>query len=189
MPEPRDPAPAADDAADAATKADRPVPPPSGVDLARSVLAAARARSRDAARRTTTAPVRRRATGARSGAGPDERDPQPLGATLRRLVADRGWETDVATGSVIGRWADVVGAELAAHVRPESFVDGVLTVRAETTAWATQVRLLTASIVARVEESSGAGSISRLVVLGPDVPSWRRGGRSVRGRGPRDTYG
>lgn len=167
-----------------------PLPPPSGIDLARSVLAAARARSRDAATRRTASPgPRRRPVGARSGSGPDDRDPQPLSTTLRRLVADRGWEPDVAMGSVLGRWEAVVGPDLAAHVQPESFTEGVLTLRADSTAWATQVRLLTATIVARVEEATGPGSVARLVVLGPDAPSWRHGARVVKGRGPRDTYG
>ena len=29
----------------------------------------------------------------------------------------------------------------------------------------------------------------RVVVVGPNTPSWKRGRRSVPGRGPRDTYG
>jgi predicted nucleic acid-binding Zn ribbon protein len=31
--------------------------------------------------------------------------------------------------------------------------------------------------------------ISNIRFLGPDVPSWKRGPRSVQGRGVRDTYG
>src|SRR5215472_15198179 len=46
-------------------------------------------------------------------------DPAPLGAAIEGLVADTGWELAVATGSVFGRWAQIVGADLAAHTVPE----------------------------------------------------------------------
>ena len=40
---------------------------------------------------------------------------------------------------VFGRWAEIVGAEVAAHCEPESFADGRLKVRTDSTAWATQL--------------------------------------------------
>jgi predicted nucleic acid-binding Zn ribbon protein len=53
-----------------------------------------------------------------SGAAPDERDPLVFGAGLDRLVAERGWTTEVAVGAVLGRWSAVVGPDLAAHCEP-----------------------------------------------------------------------
>ena len=133
---------------------------------------------------------RPRDDGSRSGAGPDARDPQTVGAALDRLVAERGWEEAVAVGGVIGRWDAVVGAEIAAHCRPETFDEGVLTVRADSTAWATQVRLLTAGLLRRLAEEVGEGTVTKVVVRGPAGPSWRRGPRVAPGsQGPRDTYG
>ena len=163
----------------------------SGIDVAREALAAARAE----ARRRGVGP--RRPAGAsagriparRSGAAPDDRDPQLLGTSIRRLLAERGWETEAAVGSVIGRWEQIVGPDVAAHCRAESFDDGVLTVVAESTAWATQVRLLAPALLARLADECGAGTVTSVVVRGPEAPSWRRGARRVRGRGPRDTYG
>jgi predicted nucleic acid-binding Zn ribbon protein len=125
----------------------------------------------------------------RSGSHPDDRDPQPLGRAVERLVAERGWETEVAVGGVIGRWDLIVGAEVAAHCAPETYADTVLTVRADSTAWATQVRLLAPALVARLNAECGDGSVTRVHVLGPGRPSWRKGALHVRGRGPRDTYG
>ena len=52
-------------------------------------------------------------------------------------VTDRGWQAPVAVGGVIGRWAAVVGEEIAAHCHPETFSDGVLTVRADSTSTST----------------------------------------------------
>ena len=124
-----------------------------------------------------------------SGAVADDRDPQEFGAGLQRLVSERGWGVDLAVGGVLGRWPQVVGPQLAAHCRPESFDDGLLVVRADSTAWATQVRLLAPTVLRRLAEELGDGVVEQIRVQGPSAPSWRKGSRSVRGRGPRDTYG
>jgi predicted nucleic acid-binding Zn ribbon protein len=162
-----------------------------GSDLARDLLATARADARaGAASAARTKPSRRRpAPDRRSGAGADSRDPQLVGSLVDGLVSERGWETQVAVGGVEGRWDLVVGAEVAAHCWPEGYHEGVLTVRAESTAWATQVRLLAPTLVARLNADLGDGTVTRVTVLGPDGPSWRKGKLRVKGRGPRDTYG
>jgi predicted nucleic acid-binding Zn ribbon protein len=172
----------------------------SGIDLAKAMLAAARAKAptgsaraaaRDKERRRTNRQANLAASGARSGASPDDRDPQLLSDAVQRLVADRGWELSMAVGGVIGRWADVVGPDVASHCAPESFdeAEGVVTVRAESTAWATQVRMLASVLVRRLNEELGDGTVTRVRVLGPAGPSWRKGRYRVPGRGPRDTYG
>jgi predicted nucleic acid-binding Zn ribbon protein len=125
----------------------------------------------------------------RSGPDRDARDPALVGEALTRLLAERGWDADVAVGSVTGRWPQIVGPDVAAHVRPVSFEAGVLTVQADSTAWATQMRLLGSSLLGRVAEEVGAGTVTDLVVLGPAAPRWARGPRRVAGRGPRDTFG
>jgi predicted nucleic acid-binding Zn ribbon protein len=62
--------------------------------------------------------------------------------------------------------------------------------RADSTAWATQVRLLAEDLKARIDSQLGAGVVKTITVNGPVAPSWKKGPRSVRGgRGPRDTYG
>ncbi|HWL96568.1 MAG TPA: DciA family protein [Nocardioidaceae bacterium] len=172
---------------------------PSGLDLARSIARAMgrtpRAdESRSDRRRRDTGPLarrRRRATEAQSsGARPDDRDPQTLDATIGRLVAEHGWGTDVAVHGVFSRWDTIVGREVAEHCHPERFADSRLTVRADSTAWATQVRLLAPTVVRRLNEELGDGTVTAIDVQGPSVPSWSKGFRAVRdGRGPRDTYG
>jgi predicted nucleic acid-binding Zn ribbon protein len=128
--------------------------------------------------------------GGRSGAHPDARDPQNVSSAIHRLVAERGWEAPVAVGGVIGRWEAVVGSEIAAHCVPETFEDGVLSVRADSTAWATQVRLLVPPLMRRMAEEVGEGMVTKVVVRGPQAPTWRKGPRVAPGsQGPRDTYG
>jgi predicted nucleic acid-binding Zn ribbon protein len=124
-----------------------------------------------------------------TGSGPDARDPQPFGRLLRRLVADRGWERPAAEARVLGSWDRVVGPDISGHCTPVSLREGQLTLQAESTAWATQLRLLTPKLLAILASEVGAGVVTRLAVHGPAAPSWKKGPRTVRGRGPRDTYG
>ncbi len=90
----------------------------------------------------------------------------------------------------MGRWPRLVGPEIAAHSEPVSFELGRLVVRADSTAWATQLRLLLSSILGRIESDVGEGVVTEIRVVGPGAPTWSRGPRRVSdGRGPRDTYG
>lgn len=168
-------------------------PPADGLDLARAAARAASlapgAPARKKSRPGETGFSRRRGRSRFSGAHPDDRDPQPLGLSLDRLVSHRGWETDLRVQGVFGQWASIVGAEVADHCTPETLTDGKLVVRTDSTAWATQLRLLAPSLVRRLNEELGHGTVLVIEVLGPHVPSWKKGPRSARGRGPRDTYG
>ena len=112
-----------------------------------------------------------------------------MGAVLARLMKVRGWQKPAAEARVFGLWPDVVGTEIAAHCRPVKLEDGELTIEAESTAWATQLRLMTAKLLARIAAEVGGSVISRLNIHGPVAPSWAKGPKRVRGRGPRDTYG
>jgi predicted nucleic acid-binding Zn ribbon protein len=109
---------------------------------------------------------------------------------VERLVDSKGWTTEVNARSLLARWAALVGPVNAAHSHPESYADTVLTVRTDSTAWATQLRLMAPQLVAMLNGALGDGTVTRVMVKGPDGPSWKKGRLSVRdGRGPRDTYG
>lgn len=167
-------------------RADRPA----GVELARQALARARedARQRGAA-------TSRGTKGGRDYFGGRKRftqrdgDPSPLSSAIEELLADRGWEAHAAVAGVFARWPEIVGPELSSRTRPESFAEGELTVVADSTAWATQVRLLAPALVRRLNEELGDGAVRRVRVRGPTAADRRPGTRRVSGRGPRDTYG
>ncbi|MFF0470333.1 DUF721 domain-containing protein [Micromonospora zamorensis] len=169
----------------------------SGPELARAVLDAALSRRQQAAR-ARRAPgggggdaaggSGRRLRGY-SGPGPDPRDPQPLSAVLNRLVKARGWQQPAAEATVFGAWERVVGAEVAQNSRPVKLENGELTVEARSTAWATQLRLLAGSLLKQIASEVGHNVVRKLHIHGPAAPSWAKGPRRVRGRGPRDTYG
>jgi predicted nucleic acid-binding Zn ribbon protein len=106
------------------------------------------------------------------------------------LLDQQGWQLAAATGSVFGRWAQIVGPELAAHTAPESLREGELTVLADSTAWATQLRLLASQLVRRLNAELGEQTVVRVKVHGPVTQARKPGEWRVRGsRGPRDTYG
>lgn len=117
-------------------------------------------------------------------------DPAPLDAAIDGLVTEAGWVLAVATGSVFGRWAQIVGPDLAAHTTPERLADGELVVTADSTAWATQLRLLAAELIRRLNAELGDNTVRRVQVRGPGAGTRRPGQWRVKGsRGDRDTYG
>lgn len=125
-----------------------------------------------------------------SGARPDGRDPQGLGSEVDRLVGERGWGLDLQVRGVFARWTEIVGGEIGAHSTPETLVEGTLVVRTDSTAWATELKLLAPSLVKRLNQELGDGTVRVVEVLGPHAPSWKHGRLGTRdGRGPRDTYG
>ncbi|MGX7677263.1 DUF721 domain-containing protein [Jatrophihabitans sp. DSM 45814] len=124
-----------------------------------------------------------------SGARPDERDPSPIGAIVGKAMPELGWVGPLAEARLMGQWASVVGPEIAARCHPVSLVDGQLKVSAESTAWATQLRLMAPQILAKITADLPRGLVKRIVISGPSGPSWKHGPWSSRGRGPRDTYG
>ena len=157
---------------------------PAGLDLAKTV-----ARSVGARRRRRTQP-RPSAEPQVSGARADDRDPKLLSAAVEDLVRSKGWATDINVHTLMARWALLVGPVNAAHSQPEAYADSVLTVRTDSTAWASQLRLMAPQLVALLNDHLGEGTITRVTIKGPDAPSWKKGRRTVRdGRGPRDTYG
>jgi len=124
-----------------------------------------------------------------SGAREDPRDPQSLDKAIADLISEGGWSNELRVHGVFARWGAIVGAEVAAHATPVALADGRLEVRTDTTAWATQLRLLAPELLKRLNDVLGDGTVLVIDVKGPHQPSWTKGKFRVKGRGPRDTYG
>jgi predicted nucleic acid-binding Zn ribbon protein len=120
---------------------------------------------------------------------PRRDDPQPLSAAIGGLLSDHGWKEQAAVGSVFSNWAQIVGPDLAAHTHPDGFAEGELVIAADSTAWATQVRLLASMLVRRLNSELGEGTVRRVKVRGPAGPRQRGGWRVPGSRGHGDTYG
>ena len=112
-----------------------------------------------------------RIMGGYSGPGESSRDPKPLGGIVSSLIRSRGWKEPVAVSSVLARWAELVGPEIAA--------------------WATQLRLMHGQLIDLFRRELREGVVAQVRILGPNNGRWnQRGYRRASGmRGVRDTYG
>ena len=117
------------------------------------------------------------------------RDPKGLGDVMGEVTAELGWTGSLAQSDLIAAWTEIAGADTAAHSHPVDISDGTLTVQCESTAWATQLRLMRSMILGQIDERFPDAGISNVRFLAPHAPSWKKGARSIPGRGPRDTYG
>jgi predicted nucleic acid-binding Zn ribbon protein len=96
------------------------------------------------------------------------RGPTRFGSELSSVVSGRGWGSRLEGAAIFGRWEEIVGAELARRCQPVRLAGGVLLVRAESAAWATQVGYLAHGIVTRTREVLGSGMVRTVkVTVGP----------------------
>lgn len=117
------------------------------------------------------------------------RDPKVLGDVLFATATDMGWSADLDQARLFTDWDAFVGQTTAEHTTVLGLHKGVLQVQCDSTAWATELRRLRAEMLTRILKEYPDSGISELKFLAPGAPSWKHGPRSVRGRGPRDTYG
>jgi predicted nucleic acid-binding Zn ribbon protein len=117
------------------------------------------------------------------------RDPRGIADVMENLTSTMGWDSPLARADLLASWPELVGDETAAHTTPIGIEECVLTVRCDSTAWATQLRRMNSTITTKIVTMHAAAGIESVRFLGPDAPSWKRGPRAIPGRGPRDTYG
>lgn len=117
-------------------------------------------------------------------------DPQPLSSVFNEVITHRDWKQGIAEGNLFSEWEKIVGSDVAQHVTPLTLLEGKLTIQTTSTAWATQLRLISADLLQTIRDSAPGALVDELLILGPHAPSWKRGLRTIRGsKGPRDTYG
>ena len=109
--------------------------------------------------------------------------PTALSGELARLTRRAGWSERLGAAQVAAAWADIVGEELTAHCEPVRLAGRVLTVRAASPVWATQLRYLTTQLVERTDAVLGPGSVREV-----NVTVGRLEGRPITGptSGPAD---
>ncbi|MDQ4024557.1 MAG: DUF721 domain-containing protein [Actinomycetota bacterium] len=109
-------------------------------------------------------------------------DPRPLKDLLPDATKRLGIPSPEATGRVWARWKEIVGPDVAAHAEPTSLRSGVLRIRADSPAWATEIGYLAADIRSRVNAATGGPLVREVRVwTGPPparahVPSARPDG-------------
>ena len=97
--------------------------------------------------------------------------PDPDGPPLRRVADDLdtvvrrlGVRGGAASVDVFTRWEEAVGAAVASHARPLSLRGTTLVVGVDGPAYATQLRMLTPQLLARLAEMTGPGSVEAVEV-------------------------
>ena len=117
-------------------------------------------------------------------------DPEKIGNILNELVDSRDWRKGIAEGNLFSDWREIVGTDIADHSTPITLFEGKLTVQTSSTAWSTQLRLMSSELLNKIRQSAPGALVDELVIIGPHAPSWKRGLRTIRGaQGPRDTFG
>jgi predicted nucleic acid-binding Zn ribbon protein len=104
-----------------------------------------------------------------SAAGPDARDPQPLGASLESWVRDNDYGAELAVAGLVGRWREIVGEQMAQHVQVGEYdvTERRVVLAADSQEWAMQVRYLLSQVQRRIDEELGKGLITQIQVRGP----------------------
>ncbi|MDQ4124277.1 MAG: DUF721 domain-containing protein [Actinomycetota bacterium] len=82
-------------------------------------------------------------------------DPVQLKNVLPEATGRLGIPSPEATGRVWSAWKDIVGPAVAAHAEPTSLREGVLRVRADSPAWATEIGYLVEEIRSRANAVTG----------------------------------
>lgn len=130
----------------------------------------------------------KKSTGTAAEPFSEGRDPGSMADALDDLSAIYGWNAHLARAELLAEWESVVGSDVAAHTTPVSSDHGIVEVHCDSHAWATQLRIMRAHVVATLREKFPLAEVMEVRIKAPGAPSWNHGRRSVSGRGPRDTY-
>ncbi|MGW9659324.1 DciA family protein [Streptomyces albidoflavus] len=144
---------------------------PTGVDLARVALNAARAAAQRQGAETTVQRRPRRSTIIHTRTG---REPLGLGAAIERMLAERGYTAPAAGGTLCDQWPDIaatIAPTLARHTTATAFDadSGRLDLRATSTAYATQARLMAGPLTNAANHHVGRPLVKSIRVLNPNA--------------------
>ena len=117
-------------------------------------------------------------------------DLQAVGDVVSQVASDQGWQSKISLHVLKVRWPELAGDVNAQHSQPVALDGAIVQVTADSSTWASALKLIAPQLVAKINQALGDGSVSAVTIKGPDAPTWKHGIRAVRdGRGPRDTYG
>jgi predicted nucleic acid-binding Zn ribbon protein len=100
-----------------------------------------------------------------SGRRPDDAGPRRVAESLDAAVRSVAPQGASAFGMIFGRWEEIVGASVAAHVRPLRVTAEVLVVAVDHPAWATQVRSLGPTLLTQIAAEAGIAPARLEVVV------------------------
>lgn len=92
----------------------------------------------------------------------NEVDPVPIADALDAVARDLHGAQTSTISTIVARWSDIVGPELAAVAAPGSLSDGVLTVVVSDPAASTALRRDAGAIAARLAALCGPGVVRQV---------------------------
>jgi len=104
--------------------------------------------------------------------------PESLAKVLSKVLTDTGLDERLDERKVLTAWVEVVGEEIAEHVRPLDIFDGVLVVDADHGVWRQEITLLAPTIINRFNDLFGEETVREI--------RWRRGLTNTRRPDKRD---
>ncbi|MDN6484942.1 MAG: DUF721 domain-containing protein [Bifidobacterium mongoliense] len=113
--------------------------------------------------------------------GKPGRDPDHLGSVLAAMALTGNWAPNLELAKLRNHWDQVVGGAIAMHSTVVGCDEGVLTIRAESTVWATQLTYLIPQLTHTIRERLSSLDIREIRVAGPGSQ------RFSGGRKPRNT--
>lgn len=121
--------------------------------------------------------------------GKSGREPVKISHVFSTIARENAWTPHLKAAQLSTHWADVVGQANAAHTQVVSFKDGELIIRATSTTWLTQLQYMIPHLKKTISSHLAPVEVTNIIVKGPNSYTFKRGKYSVKGRGPRDTWG
>ncbi|WP_240676877.1 DciA family protein [Actinacidiphila soli] len=158
---------------------------PSGVDLARQALFAAREAAKNNGSGHKEKPRRRTHVARRDG-----RDPFGLGEAITAMMTERAWATPAAGGDVLAQFDSIIAAaapELAGHIQAVKFAPdtGQLDIVPEAPAYGTTLRWTAPKLIAQANQQVKGTAVHTIHVLPPPQHHGRRPGSGTNRRAHR----
>ena len=118
-----------------------------------------------------------------------DRDPIKLSSGIDEVIGQFNWTKQLSQAELFVSWSNIVGPDVANACNPTNLENQILHVDCTSTAWATQMRLMSNQVLKEITDLYPDLEVKEIKFHSPQAPSWKKGSRSVPGRGPRDTYG
>ncbi|RBP97761.1 hypothetical protein CRD60_03915 [Bifidobacterium aemilianum] len=116
--------------------------------------------------------------------GKPGRDPKSFAGLFGSMAAQGGWVPHMKIAQLRNHWDQVVGSGIAQHSQVVSYEDGLLTIRAESQIWATQLTYMIPQLTATIRQRLEGLEIREIKVTGPHNGSFgSRYGRRYGGYG------
>lgn len=77
-------------------------------------------------------------------------DPQRIKGLLAGMMSGLGVAAPMQSARLFSKWAEIVGADVAARARPVSLKDGLLRIKTDSAIWAAEFRYLAPEVIKRV---------------------------------------